>query len=235
MKNEDLDKLFAAKFQHSEVEVPNHLWQGIEQQLDAAPVKVKKIKSNWKWYAVAASILFLIGFAFQEELFKNNEQTVQEQTNSISSTEPKAIESFSKKSDSEDYKIGSIPNKTMILEDKIKQNEIKNPVSIAIKHKERPIRETDLFIAEKTENLLIADSKPILEKMEVMHSVTASDYSQQLPALSLGLMEHKILDKTKSSFLVTLLNTVSDKINIIEKDFYFSNDEEGTLLITLSK
>ncbi|MFZ4261797.1 hypothetical protein ACFRAE_07130 [Sphingobacterium sp. HJSM2_6] len=236
MKNEEFDKLFADKFQDSATEVPDHIWQDIHAQLDGEAPKTRKFSVYWKFTAIAASIVVLFSIAFHQYLFQSTELAIHETDPVGLALEKQENSRLPEKPLIEENKPSSQLEKPVIPVQMVKKEAIKNSLAVNLNKKpNKQMADAALTSKKSVENKLLAPSKPLLAKMELMHSNTVLSYSEKLPELSLAASKTVKLDKPKSSLIVSLLNTVSDKLNIIEKDIHFSNDEEGTLLITLSK
>ncbi|MEI5984065.1 hypothetical protein VJ786_04020 [Sphingobacterium sp. PU5-4] len=238
MKDQEFDKIFKDNLRDFEVNPPENLWEKIESALDQEqPAKVKKM-FPWKTWSIAATLLLALGFTFKLSQFKEEQ------------VDPKKEYLAKIKEENESPKPDQMVAEKWgepITKEAFESQEAKpNARTIALKEQSK---KAVVIRAESRQQVQVPALQPIETTMELDGPNSLTREAEPLTAKSTAPQANlavepteAILNKTeivttkpKQGLFVRLLNNVADNINIINKDVEFSEDEEGTIKINLSK
>lgn len=238
MKDQEFDKIFKDNLRDLEVNPPEYLWEKIESSLDQEqPAKVKKM-FPWKTCSIAATLLLALGFAFKLSQFKEEQ------------VDPKKEYLAKIKEENESPKPDQMVAEKWgepITKEAFESQEAK-PNARTIALKEQP-KKVVVIPAESRQQVQVPALQPLETTMELDGPVNLTREAEPLTAKSTAPQANITVEptetifnkteiasnKSKQGLFVRLLNNVADNINIINKDVEFSEDEEGTIKIDLSK
>ncbi len=252
MKDQDIDKLFADGFSDQEVNPPASVWKGIEAKLDSETIVPEKKVFNWQVWAIAASLVLVLGISIKLFFWQTNvvEEENQELTQIIQSEINPVQEVVSEKVIEPKHSIPESENKEIkTLPGKVK-------VATTIKKKTNSSIEP---IVQKNNNTDLTDhpSKGSFEKVsptKEMNLVNQIDLDEpnhdkaQLSGIEVSPIqplvnvieqeevmyaEAKVEPKQKQNIFTNILNTITENINPSSKSVKFSSDDEGTIRIDL--
>ena len=238
MKDQEFDKIFKDNLRDLEVNPPENLWEKMESALDQEqPAKVKKMLP-WKTWSIAATLLLALGFTFKLSQFMEEQ------------VDPKKEYLAKIKEEAESPKPEQVVTEKLeapITKEEVVLQEAK-PNARTIALKEQP-KKAAVIPVESRQQVQVPALQPMETAMEFEGAGSLTREAEPLTAKSTAPQANlaiepteAILNKTeiasnkpKQGLFVRLLNNVADNINIINKDVEFSEDEEGTIKIDLSK
>lgn len=249
MKDQELDRLFSEGLKDQEIPAPASVWDHIEEQLDAEKIQPIKRKNRLYIWTVAASIVLAIGIASTLFLSKEGEQEQIVQELTQQSDAPEKIEDPLPNAEAEQNndkpvelliaKKPVVKQKTFAKNNKEEEKEIRKEFSqpeqriakasiVAEKDHTEPSKE--MLLLTKVDLHELAVSELELNTAEVAPIQPLVNIIEQEEVM---YAEAKAEPKKKQTIFTTILNTLTQNLNPLDKTVKFSSDEEGSLKIDL--
>lgn len=238
MKEKEFDKFFRDNLIDIEETPSPQIWNKIEQELNNTPVvSIRKKKSIWFYTSSAAAILLALSFSY---MFLNQSNEIDKtktiahnssfEQNQIVEPKLKTTESLLHES------TVTLENKNVLVssntDKKTHQPHIENIVTEEKIEKENHVISEKLFA--KTElNSQVTESK--LTELTVINVTEIEDIKPlvQLDEEVESMYANNSNSKTNSNVVLSVLNKISENIDVLDNNIRFSADEEGSVRVDL--